>query len=383
MSARASFIIPTILIAVLVGAFLMFRPFDGLTTGTPPAEALTVESVQLDTDGIHITVRAAGAEAMTIAQVQIDGAYWQFTKTPTTPIPYLGTADIDIPYTWVAGDTHELAFVTSSGTTFSHTIDVARATPGKSPGDVLKLALIGLFVGFVPILIGYAFYPALMSFGAPGRQFAMALTVGLLGFLLVDTLSEGLEVAAKASDGFKANIAVWVVAAATCLLLLAVGRRDGKVPEGASLAMFIAIGIGMHNLGEGLAIGASLAIGEVALASFLVLGFFLHNVTEGIAISAPLRKESFSPKRLVMLALIAGAPAVPGTILGAWAVAPIWTAMAFAIGAGAILQVIIEVGGLMLRSGQESQFDWLSTPAISGFAGGIAIMYVTALMVHG
>lgn len=383
MSARASFIIPTLLIVLLVGAFLIFRPFDSLTEGTPPAEALTVERVQLDADGIHVTVRAAGAEPMTIVQVQIDGAYWQFTQSSAAPISYLGTAKIDIPYSWIAGDTHELTFVTSTGTTFNHTIDVARATPGTSPGDIVKLALIGLFVGLVPILIGYAFYPALMSFGASGRQFAMALTVGLLGYLLVDTLDEGLEAAEKASEGLNANIAVWVIAALTCLLLLAAGRRSGKAPEGVALALFIAIGIGMHNLGEGLAIGASVAIGEVALASFLVLGFFLHNVTEGIAISAPLRKEAFSPKLLFGLAVIAGAPAIPGTVLGAFAISPIWTAVAFAIGAGAILQVIIEVTGLLLKSEDGSQAAWHSTAALSGFVGGISVMYFTALIVHG
>jgi len=383
MPARATLIIPVLLIAALVAAFFVLRPFDSLTEGTPPVEALTFERVQLDAEGIHVTVRAAGSEPMTIAQIQIDGAYRHFTMSPAGAIPYLATARFDIPYPWVAGDAHELAFVTSSGATFNHTIDVARTTPGTSLGDILKLAVIGLFVGFIPILIGYTFYPALMSFGEPGRQFAMALTVGLLGYLLVDTLGEGLEAAGRASQGLNANIAVWVVAATTCLLLLAIGRRSGKPPEGASLALFIAIGIGVHNLGEGLAIGAAIAIGEVALATFLILGFALHNVTEGIAISAPLRQEAFSPKRLVILAAIAGMPAVPGTVVGAFAISPLWTALAFAIGAGALVQVIIEVSGMLLRSASGAQPGWFSTPALSGFTSGIAVMYLTALLVRG
>lgn len=138
----------------------------------------------------------------------------------------------------------------------------------------------------------------------------------MLAFLLIDTVAEGLEVAGTIAEGLKADLVVWLSAILTTLTLLAVGRRKGKPPEGPALAMFIAIGIGIHNLGEGLAIGASLSIGEIALASFLVLGFALHNVTEGIAISTPLQRENISLFRLLWLAFIAGGPAIIGTLVG-------------------------------------------------------------------
>ena len=380
---RVSILVPIVLIALLIGTFLVAQPFDYLSKGAPPGEELTVETVRLDDNGIHATVRAAGSSPMTIAQVQVDGAYRAFIQTPPGKIGYLTTVRVDIPYPWVAGEAHHLLFITNSGATFEHSIDVAVETPGTQYGDFLGLAVIGLFVGFIPILIGYCFYPALMSFGEAGREFAMALTIRLLAFLLIDTLAEGLEVAESIAEGLKADLVVWLSAVLTTLILLAVGRRKGRPPEGAALAMFIAIGIGVHNLGEGLAIGASLSIGEVALASFLVLGFAIHNVTEGIAISTPLQRENISISKLIWLALIAGGPAVLGTLVGGISISPFWTALAFGIGAGAILQVIIEVGGVFLRRRKELPVPWYSTASLSGFSLGIVIMYATAFVVRG
>ena len=383
MMTRASLLIPLALIAALVAVFLTTRPFDYLSKGAPPAEELTVENVTLDKSGIHASVRAAGSEPVRLAQVQIDGAYRAFTLTPAAPIRYLRTARVDIPYPWVAGEAHHLLFITASGATFEHTIEVAVATPQTILSDLAGLALVGLFVGIVPVLIGYAFYPALQSFGENGRQFAMALTIGLLVFLFIDTLGEGLEAAEAAAPGLKADIVVWIAAFVSFLVLLAVGRRDGRPPEGVALALFIAIGIGIHNLGEGLAIGASFGIGEVALASFLVLGFSLHNVTEGIAISAPIARERISLPLLAGLAVIAGGPAILGTMSGVFAVSPVWTALAFGVGAGAILQVIVEVGASLMRKKEGDVPSWFSPASISGFVGGIAIMYATAFIIHG
>ncbi len=383
MSARLSLIVPFLLVAGLVAIFLIFRPFDRLSQGTPPSEDISIEFVKIDAEGFHVSVRAAGSEPVSVAQVQVDSAYRTFTQTPPGPISHLGSAVFLIPYSWINGDTYHLRFVTRSGLTFDHTIEAAIVTPTHDVANLLSLALIGLFVGVVPILIGYAFYPGLVSFGEQGRHFAMALTIGLLVFLLLDTLQEGLDVAATAISSLKATTAVWLGGLVTLLTLLAIGRRSGKPPEGVSLALFIAIGIGIHNLGEGLAIGASFAVGEVALASFLVLGFAIHNVTEGIAILAPVRRENVSPFLLIGLALIAGAPASLGTIVGTFAVSPFWTALAFGVGAGAILQVIIEVGSAMQRSTSGATQIWFSRAGISGFLGGIVVMFATAFLIQG
>lgn len=382
MLSRASFLLPAALIAGLVAVFLTVQPFDYLSKGAPPGEELSVEHVRLDDTGIHATIRAAGSEPMIIAQVQVDGAYRSFSQDPPGPIGYLQTARLDIPYPWITGEAHHLVLLTSTGASFAHTIEVAVATPGTTFSDLAGLALVGLFVGVVPVLIGFAFYPALMSFGESGRQFALALTIGLLAFLLIDTMGEGLEVAEKVVGGLKADLVVWLSALLTTLTLLAVGRRGGRPPEGTALAYFIAIGIGVHNLGEGLAIGASFAAGEIALASFLVLGFALHNVTEGIAISAPIRRAAMSPATLAWLALIAGGPAIPGAMTGGLSISPFWTALAFGVGAGAILQVIIEVGGMFLRRKRDLSVPWYSAASLVGFSSGIVVMYATAFAVR-
>jgi zinc transporter, ZIP family len=235
----------------------------------------------------------------------------------------------------------------------------------------------------VPVALGMLFYPALKGLGRGGLDFVLALTVGLLVFLLVDTLQEGLEIAAGAAAGFHATLLVWLAALLTLLALLVVGRRGGRVPEAGSLAFLIALGIGLHNLGEGLAIGASFAAGEAALASFLVLGFTLHNVTEGVGIAAPLTRAEPRLATFAALAALAGLPAVLGTWGGAFAFSPHWTAVCFGIAAGAILQVVIEVGAYLRRGAEAAGASWLSGPSLLGFASGLAVMYGTAMLVQG
>jgi zinc transporter ZupT len=211
----------------------------------------------------------------------------------------------------------------------------------------------------------------------------LALTLGLLVFLLVDTLEEGLEIAAGAASGFHAPLLVWLAALLTLLVLVVVGRRGGRVPEAGALAFLIALGIGLHNLGEGLAIGASFAAGEAALASFLVLGFTLHNVTEGVGIVAPLTRAQPPLATFAGLVALAGLPAVLGTWGGAFAFSPHWAAVCFGIAAGAILQVVIEVGAYLRRGAAATGGSWLSWPSLLGFASGLAIMYGTAMLVQG
>ncbi len=159
------------------------------------------------------------------------------------------------------------------------------------------------------------------------------------------------------------------------------GVRDRSTPEGRLwIATAIAIGIGLHNLGEGMAVGASIAAGEAALGNFLVVGFVLHNVTEGVGIGAPMAFDRPGLRQLILLTAIAGGPAVAGTWLGGFSYTPFLAAVFFAIGAGAILQVVVEVGKLLGRK-EADRSNWLTWPNMSGLFAGLAIMYVTALIV--
>ncbi|MGH6943223.1 MAG: ZIP family metal transporter [Geminicoccaceae bacterium] len=373
---------PIALLALLVGGFLSLRPLDRLTSNVPPIESLVVERTALGPDGISVAVRADGSAPLSIAQVQVDGAYWRFEQIPPGPLGRLASARIEIPYPWVAGETHHLVFITSTGVTFDHTIEVALPTPAWSAGDLLSYGMVGLLVGVVPVALGMMFFPALKGASRRGLEFVLALTVGLLVFLLVDTLREGLEIAAGAASSLQASALVWLAALVTFLALLALGRRGGRTPEGTALAAFIALGIGLHNLGEGLAIGASFATGEAALASFLVVGFTLHNVTEGVGIAAPLMARPPGLAVFAALAALAGLPAVLGTWGGAFAFSPHWAALCFGVGAGAILQVVVEVGAYLHRTAQRTGHTGLSAAALLGFVAGLAVMYATALLVR-
>ncbi|HEX8233525.1 MAG TPA: hypothetical protein VF559_09310 [Caulobacteraceae bacterium] len=382
LRAAAWTVLPLLLLAAVAALFLAANPLGPLTGATPPVEALTVERVVLDDQGIALNLRAGGSAPMSIAQVQVDGAYWAFTQNPSGPLKRMATAWVRIPYPWVPGETHHLKLVSRSGLTFDHAIDVAVASPDMNAGRLRLYALIGLFVGVVPIALGMLFYPALKAGGAPAFEFALALTLGLLAFLLVDTLNEGFEFSGRAAPAFQGPALVWMAAALAFVLLMAAGRRGGRAPQGAALSAAIALGIGLHNLGEGLAIGAAFVTGAAALGSFLVIGFTLHNITEGVGIVGPLLSRRPPWWVFAVLIGLAGLPAVLGIWLGSFAFSPHWAALALGLGAGAIAQVIVEVGAYLIRKAREAGRPSLSPLTLAGAAAGVAVMYATAFLVQ-
>jgi len=379
MPRAVYYVLPIALLAGLVAILLFANPLERLAGAAPPVEELKVERVVLEPGVIRLQVRADGSAPIRIAQVQVDGAYRTFTIEPPAPIGRLSTATVDIPYPWIAGEAHHVALLTSTGAVFEHSIEVAQATPTWHGEELGVLLIVGLVLGIAPVAAGLLFYPALRGLGGPAMQFLLALTVGLLAYLFVDTLSEGFEFGGEAVERLRARTLVVVSAAVTAALLLAFGRREGKAPEGVALAFFIALGIGLHNLGEGLVVGASIATGAAALATFLLVGFVVHNVSEGFGIAAPMLDARPTLWVFVGLAALAGLPAIVGTLVGAQSVGPYWTALCFGIGAGAILQVIIEVTALMARRrGSEAL---LSAPSLAGVVAGLCVMYATALLV--
>jgi zinc transporter ZupT len=370
------------LLALIIAAAWLIKSdwLSAFDTGAPPVEKLTFERTILDSDGIHLKVRAGGSEDITIAQVQVNEAYWSFKQDPPGPIARLSTAWLHIPYPWVAGEKQGIKILSKTGTAFEKEIEVAVATPQSQLGQLGPQALLGIFVGIVPVVIGMLFYPAMRGVNRSGLNFVLALTIGLLAFLLIDSTKEALEFGIKSAPSFQGITMVLAVAATTFLVLFIVGRRHGT-PTGLALATYIALGIGLHNLGEGLAIGAAFSAGVAGLGVFLVLGFTLHNVTEGIGILAPLLKSRSSLAIFAGLALLAGAPAILGIWLGSLSYSPQWAAVALAIGAGAILQVIVEVGAYLVRTTDETSTRWLSPATLGGLIIGLGIMYATGLLV--
>jgi zinc transporter, ZIP family len=146
---------------------------------------------------------------------------------------------------------------------------------------------------------------------------------------------------------------------------------------GTRAAFLVALGIGLHNLGEGLAIGSAYAVGSLALGAALVVGFALHNTTEGLAIVAPVARSRARLARLAGLGLLAGSPAVVGAWIGASAFDPSLAALMFGIGAGAIAQVIVQIA----PSVRADDGRLLHPLAAGGMLVGLAVMYATGLLV--
>jgi zinc transporter ZupT len=374
---------PLVLLGLVVALFLVSDPLSGLREGFPPVEELTFTHVELDTGPkqIVVTVRNGGPDPVTIAQVLVDDAYWDHAIEPAREIPRLGSATIAVPYPWVDGETHELVLISSSGITFDHEIGVAVETPAVT-GRVLALfTLIGVFVGVVPVFLGLLWFPFVRRLRAEWVHFLLALTAGLLVFLAVDALDEAFEIAGDVPGAFQG---VGLITLGVALALAALygldgwlrRRRGGEVSP-LFVAFLIAAGIGLHNLGEGLAIGAAYALGEVGLTAFLVLGFMLHNVTEGLGIVSPLARTRAHLGHLALLGVVAGAPTVVGTWTGGLAFSPTLAVLFLSIGAGAIVQVVWEIGRLMRR-----ETKTLATPRNAvGFALGLLVMYATGLAV--
>jgi zinc transporter ZupT len=144
------------------------------------------------------------------------------------------------------------------------------------------------------------------------------------------------------------------------------------------LAYLIALGIGLHNLGEGLALGAAYALGQATLGAFLMIGFMLHNTTEGLGIVAPIARDAPRLKTLVALGLLAGGPTVLGAWLGGLAYSPLYATLFLSVGAGAIAQVIIALYRVVSREVEGS--IWTPYTA-GGVVAGMLVMYGTGLFV--
>src|ERR671914_595235 len=351
----------------------------------PPVEDLTIDRVSLPTSN-EIVVRATngGPEPVTVSQVTVNEALWDFRVEPDATIPPLGSAEITLPYSWIEGEAYGITLITDTGTTFSAEVPAAVITPTFSAETFRRYALIGTYVGVIPVALGLLWYPFLRRLGPSGMNFVLALTVGLLAFLVIDTLEEAVEVAVELPGVFSGIPLVILLTLLTLLGLLAAERlfrrgRDEASRLGTSYR--IALGIGLHNFGEGLAIGAAFALGEAALGVFLVVGFTLHNITEGVGIAAPILKERPRIAHFLWLALLGGGPAIVGTWIGGFAFSDLLAVVFLAVGAGAILQVIYEVSRLLLKDSARSKVPALSAPNLGGFVGGVAIMYATALLV--
>jgi zinc transporter, ZIP family len=399
-------------LVVLGRVIALFVALDapGLDRRGVPLEELVVERTVLTPGEIAVHVANDGPDPVAIEQVTVNDAFASFAQDDDV-VERLDQDVVRVQYPWIEGESYEVGLLTATGGTIDASIDVATETPDADVGFYGLMALIGLYVGVIPVAIGMLWLPWVSRIDRRWVQFLLALTIGLLAWLGIDALLEGVELGGAGSQALGGPALVFLGVVVAYLALAGVdaylrGRRgrigsaDGdEAPDAATsrkragtgdgavgarafqLALLVAIGVGLHNPGEGLAIGSAYAIGSLALGAALVVGFALPNTTEGLAIVAPVADERAAParrlRRLVVLGLIAGAPAILGTWIGASAFDTSLAAFMFGLGAGAIAQVVVQIA----PSIRDAAGRLLHPLAVGGVLAGLALMYATGLLI--
>jgi ZIP family zinc transporter len=433
ISTKRMICIALIPIVVLAGMIVfLFGPGQSflLNSGNSLPE-ITIERIEFQDGKIVALLRNTGPMAVTVSQADVNDRIQPAAIEPSKNLSRLAVAKVIIPFSWNRGEPYEVGITTSDGVRFKKTVEAAALAPTANAEQISFFTIIGIYVGIIPVLIGLLWFPFIKRLSRSKYIFFLSLTAGLLVFLGIDAIVEGNKIAAENVAGvFNGQMLIAMVTIVSFLALLYVSGKlveranamekkeeeksettliEQQQPSSVSsysasakqqqfskpfmIALMISIGIGLHNLGEGLAIGAAVLLGKVALSTFLIVGFTLHNTTEGLAIVAPMARSANKViiRKLIGMGLIAGAPAIAGAWIGGFLYSPIAAIIFLSIGAGAIFQVVFSIiswiadnnnirGGSM-QVEERRKKTWLNTSLIAGFIVGMVIMYITSLMV--
>jgi ZIP family zinc transporter len=442
--------VPIVVLAAMI-IFLLSPYGQSLINTGIPLPQITIEKVEFHDNQILASIRNTGPLEVVVSQADVNDRIQSAAVEPSSKIPRLGEARVMIPFPWIPGTPYEIGITTSDGTRFSKSVEAAALAPSPNANQALLFTSLGVYVGVIPVMIGLMWYPYIRRISVGKYSFFLSLTAGLLVFLGIDALLEVNEIVNQnLAAVFNGQALSVLVTISSFVILLYTSERltqraieravlnknshslisssvkelvkkpeksftakqEGEIYSKSAkvsststqevqiqmqryqqllkpltISMMIAIGIGLHNFGEGLAIGAAMLLGEVALSTFLIVGFTLHNTTEGLAIVAPIAKIERSRRmmirRLVMMGLIAGVPTIAGTWIGGFLYSPIAAVIFLSVGAGAIFQVVYSLISWILhhqKSGPSSS-SFLSGHVIAGFIAGLLIMYFTGLLV--
>ena len=377
-----SAIAPIVLLAILI-LFLLGPASTFLQFGIVLPE-ISIEKVEFIENEIQATVRNTGPVGVNVVVADVNDRIQPAAIEPDIHLERFETGLVRIPYDWNEGQPYTIGLTIDDGTRFEKQIDAASASLEPNSELFVFLGIIGLLIGVVPIMIGLLWYPFIKKLGKNAFNFFLAFTIGLLLFLGLDAIEEAFEISdTHLASVFNGELLIATVVILSFLGLYGIGNilikrsEFSKLSKGLAISLMVAIGIGLHNLGEGLAVGAAIALGQVALSTFLIIGFAIHNTTEGLAIAAPLTRTKSVIGKMVGFGLIAGIPAIFGTWIGGFSFSPFFTIIFLSIGAGAIFQVVWSIFKFI----KEESDSFSSISIICGIALGLVVMYLTSILI--
>jgi len=379
----ASGVIPFVFLIMLMA--YIFGPGSELLDLGVPLPEITMEKINFLDSEIQVTVRNTGPIPVEVAMADINDRIQPAAVEPDRYLQRYETALVRIPFEWNEAEPYRIGITIEDGTRFEKEIEAAAPALEPTFDLLIFFAIIGTYVGIIPVMIGLLWLPFIKKISKQKYHFFLALTAGLLLFLGIDSVEEALEVSKESlADSFNATLLVTTVLVSSFLGLYYTGEKlvnrakTSRIAKPVAIALMISIGIGLHNFGEGLAIGAAVGMGSIAFSTFLIVGFALHNTTEGIAIAAPMSRGKLMIGKLAAMGLIAGSPAIFGAWIGGFVYSPFTSVLFLSIGAGAIFQVIITILKWIREEGDKN----LSSAAVaSGFVAGMVIMYLTGILI--